>query len=119
MPRRLNFHAANPKAIQAMIGVEKAVRQSGLETSLLELVKTRTSQINHCAFCLEIHTREARAADDHVPDLRSMCVQCCGVREHVVCGPTAGQSRERAGGSPTQSASRATAPGNCMEVRQR
>lgn len=64
MPRRLNAYAANPKAIEAMRGMERTVRQSGLEHSLLELVKTRASQINHCAYCLEMHTREARAAGE-------------------------------------------------------
>ncbi|MBR0680527.1 carboxymuconolactone decarboxylase family protein [Roseomonas eburnea] len=64
MPRRLNYYAANPKAVQAMLGMEKAVRQSGLEPSLLELVKTRASQVNHCAYCIEMHTREARAAGE-------------------------------------------------------
>ena len=44
-----------------MLALETYVRQSGLERSLLHLIKTRASQINGCAYCLEMHTREARA----------------------------------------------------------
>lgn len=64
MTTRLNHAAAGPKVIQAMMALEKASRSQGLEASLLELVKTRASQINRCAFCLEMHTREARAAGE-------------------------------------------------------
>ncbi len=64
MTTRLNHWAAAPKAMQAMLALEKASRSNGLEPSLLELVKTRTSQINRCAFCLDMHTREARAAGE-------------------------------------------------------
>ena len=48
-------------AAEAMYGLEKYVRQSGLEHSLLELVKTRASQINGCAHCIDMHTKDARA----------------------------------------------------------
>ena len=64
MTTRLNHAAAAPKVIQAMMALEKASRSQGLEPSLLELVKTRASQINRCAFCLDMHTREARAAGE-------------------------------------------------------
>ena len=47
-----------------MLGLENYVRQSGLEHSLLELVKTRVSQINGCAYCLDMHTKDARAAGE-------------------------------------------------------
>jgi AhpD family alkylhydroperoxidase len=46
---------------QAMFALEKAVRSSGLEPSLLELVKIRASQINGCAYCIDMHTKDARA----------------------------------------------------------
>jgi alkylhydroperoxidase family enzyme len=48
--------------LQAMYGLEKTVRASGLETSLLGLVKLRASQINGCAYCIDMHTTDARAA---------------------------------------------------------
>jgi AhpD family alkylhydroperoxidase len=44
----------------AMLGLEDYVRRSGLESSLLELVKVRASQINGCAYCVDMHTRDAR-----------------------------------------------------------
>ncbi len=64
MTTRLNHWNAAPKVMQAMLALEKASRSHGLEPSLLELVKTRASQINRCAFCLDMHTREARAAGE-------------------------------------------------------
>ena len=50
--------------IAAMTAFETAVASSGLEHSLIELVKTRASQINGCAFCLHMHTQDARAAGE-------------------------------------------------------
>lgn len=61
MQQRLDFPQTSPDAYKAMAALEACVRQSGLEPSLLELVKTRASQINHCAFCLDMHTQDARA----------------------------------------------------------
>lgn len=61
MQPRLDFPQASPGAYKAMAALEACVRQSGLESSLLELIKTRASQINHCAFCLDMHTQDARA----------------------------------------------------------
>jgi AhpD family alkylhydroperoxidase len=52
---------AAPEIIQAVLTLSAAVKNSGLEPSLQELVKIRASQINRCAFCLDMHTREARA----------------------------------------------------------
>src|SRR6187402_3108871 len=46
---------------QAMLALQHQVETSGLEHSLLELVKIRTSQINGCAYCLDMHTKDARA----------------------------------------------------------
>lgn len=48
-------------AAEAMYGLEKYVRRSGLEHSLLDLVRTRASQINGCAYCIDMHTKDARA----------------------------------------------------------
>ena len=64
MSARLNPFAAAPEMIAAMTAFETAVVSSGLEHSLIELVKTRASQINGCAFCLHMHTRDARAAGE-------------------------------------------------------
>jgi AhpD family alkylhydroperoxidase len=46
---------------RAMYGLEKHVRESGLETSLLELVRLRASQMNGCAYCIDMHSKDARA----------------------------------------------------------
>jgi AhpD family alkylhydroperoxidase len=64
MTTRLNYYAVDPKALEAMMGLENAVRASGLEYSLLELVKMRASQINGCAFCLHMHSQDARKAGE-------------------------------------------------------
>lgn len=64
MSERLNYAEASPKGLAAMLGLEGHVRQSGLDHSLLELVKTRASQLNGCAFCLDMHTKDARAAGE-------------------------------------------------------
>lgn len=61
MKPRLNPYKAVPEAIQAMMALENFVEKSGLEHSLIDLVKTRASQINGCAYCVHMHTREARA----------------------------------------------------------
>lgn len=61
MQARMNFPKVAPGAYVAMRGLEAYVRQCGLEPRLLELVKTRASQINGCAYCLDMHTQDARA----------------------------------------------------------
>jgi len=61
MSQRLDYKTASPEAFGAMIHTEHRVHASGLEESLLELVKSRASQINGCAWCLDMHTKDARA----------------------------------------------------------
>ena len=61
MTPRLNYFAAAPEVLQGMLDLEKRVKAGGLEESLYHLVKTRASQINGCAYCIYMHTREARA----------------------------------------------------------
>ncbi|MFL6333021.1 MAG: carboxymuconolactone decarboxylase family protein, partial [Pyrinomonadaceae bacterium] len=55
---------AAPGSVQAMYKLEKYVEESGLERPLLELIRTRVSQINGCAYCIDMHTKEARAAGE-------------------------------------------------------
>lgn len=62
--RIANPAAVAPAAYKAMLALEAALKNSGLEYSLYELVKTRASQINACAFCIYMHTRDARAAGE-------------------------------------------------------
>ena len=61
MASRIDFPKIAPGAYMAMRGLEAYLRQCGLEQSLLELVKTRTSQLNGCAYCIDMHTKDARA----------------------------------------------------------
>ncbi len=61
---RLDAFAAAPESMQAMLKLEQHVRDCGLEHSLIELVKIRASQINGCAYCIHMHTRDARRAGE-------------------------------------------------------
>ncbi|WP_090563090.1 carboxymuconolactone decarboxylase family protein [Belnapia rosea] len=59
MSLRLNPAEAHPTLYKALITLEGHIRQSGLPHGLMELVKTRASQINGCAFCIDMHGRNA------------------------------------------------------------
>jgi len=59
---RLNYRQASPGAIHAAVTLDRYIREeSGLEPELIELVKLRASQINKCAYCIDMHTKDARA----------------------------------------------------------
>jgi AhpD family alkylhydroperoxidase len=58
---RIDYRKVFPGALQAMLGLEDAVHASTLEPALLELVKMRASQLNGCAYCLDMHSKDARA----------------------------------------------------------
>lgn len=64
MQQRLNPYKVAPEIMKPLVDLEAAIKASGLEHSLIELVKTRASQINGCAFCIHMHTRDARAAGE-------------------------------------------------------
>ncbi|POA52308.1 MULTISPECIES: carboxymuconolactone decarboxylase family protein [Pseudomonas] len=59
MQPRLDFYTASPEALKAMLALEAAVSRLPLEKSLIELVKLRASQINGCAFCVDMHSVDA------------------------------------------------------------
>ncbi len=61
MKQRLNPLKIVPELMQAMIGLSEKVESGGIDRILAELVKTRVSQINSCAYCIHMHTRDARA----------------------------------------------------------
>lgn len=61
---RLNYAKVAPGTLQSMLLLQQTVDQSGLEASLLRLLELRVSQINGCAFCLDMHFREAKAAGE-------------------------------------------------------
>ncbi|CAI8970925.1 carboxymuconolactone decarboxylase family protein [Pseudomonas chlororaphis] len=64
MQPRIDFYTASPDALKAMITLETAVSKLPLEKSLIELVKLRASQINGCAFCVDMHTADARKSGE-------------------------------------------------------
>ena len=64
MTIRIDFTEAAPQAAAAMFGLERYLHGCGLEPSLLNLVKLHASQINGCAYCLDMHSKEARAAGE-------------------------------------------------------
>lgn len=61
MPPRMNAMAAAPQAYHAMYGLEAYIKQSGLEHGLIHLVKLRVSYMNGCAYCVDMHSKDARA----------------------------------------------------------
>jgi AhpD family alkylhydroperoxidase len=61
---RMDYQSASPKAIQAMLGLEKHLHGCSLEANLIHLVKLRVSQMNGCAYCIDMHWKDLRAAGE-------------------------------------------------------
>ena len=61
MTPRLDFAKADPNSFKALLALQAYANESGLEHNLIELVKVRASQINGCAYCIDMHTKDARA----------------------------------------------------------
>ncbi|MGW4234340.1 carboxymuconolactone decarboxylase family protein [Streptomyces sp. NPDC004980] len=70
---RLNFAQAAPKVFRAVIGLDAAARE-GLDPALVELVQIRSSHLNHCAYCLHMHTTDARKAGESEERLHMVAV---------------------------------------------
>jgi AhpD family alkylhydroperoxidase len=64
MEARIDLMHADPGIIHAMLGLERQVQKGGLDGKLLDLVRMRASQINGCAYCLDMHSKDARAAGE-------------------------------------------------------
>jgi AhpD family alkylhydroperoxidase len=64
MGERLKYAKAFPEGIHAQLNLGKVIASSGLEESLLHLVYTRASQLNGCAYCIDMHTKDARAGGE-------------------------------------------------------
>ena len=64
MSARIQYTKVAPGIYQAMLGLERYLHGCGLETPLLDLVRMRASQINGCAFCLDMHSKDLRAAGE-------------------------------------------------------
>ncbi|WGV19766.1 MULTISPECIES: carboxymuconolactone decarboxylase family protein [unclassified Pseudomonas] len=74
MHNRIEWAKHAPEAYKAMVGLEQALAKSGLENSLLELVRLRASQINGCAYCVNLHANDARKAGETEARLQTLCV---------------------------------------------
>src|SRR3954470_179134 len=64
MKARIDLMHVNPGVVQAMLGLERQVRQAGFDNRLLDLVRMRASQINGCAYCIDMHSKDARASGE-------------------------------------------------------
>src|SRR6188768_187410 len=64
MQARIDLMRVNPGIMQAMLGLERQVRQARLDHKLIDLVRMRASQLNGCAYCLDMHTKDARAGGE-------------------------------------------------------
>ena len=58
---RIDYYKVAPEGVKAVLAVEQYVRASELEAALIELVKVRASLMNGCAYCVDLHTKDARA----------------------------------------------------------
>jgi AhpD family alkylhydroperoxidase len=74
MSKRIDFYTASPEALKAMIALEGAVNKLGIAPTILELVKLRASQINGCAFCVDMHTSDMRKAGETERRIAAVCV---------------------------------------------
>lgn len=72
MKQRINYREKAPKALKGMMELESYIRGSDLEKSLYELVKIRASQINGCAYCLDMHSKDARMSGETEQRLYSL-----------------------------------------------
>src|SRR6201991_3464608 len=61
MKARIDLTHINPGVMQAMFGLERQIRKAGLDHTMLDLVRMRASQINGCSYCLDMHSKDARA----------------------------------------------------------
>ena len=61
MEQRINYMKTNREVVKLMMGLEEYKKTTGIDSTLIELIKIRASQINGCAYCLDMHTKDARA----------------------------------------------------------
>jgi len=74
MSQRIEFYSASPEAIKALIALEGAVNKLGIDPVILELIKLRASQINGCAYCVDLHTSDMRKAGETERRIATVCV---------------------------------------------
>jgi AhpD family alkylhydroperoxidase len=87
MQPRIMARKVAPGAIKVMNGLEAYLEECGLEPSLLDLVRTRASQINGCAYCIDMHTKDARARGEIATMVGKSEENCCQIarraRQHL------------------------------------
>jgi len=74
MDARLNFYKASPDAMKAMGALEQHIARSSIEKPLVELVRLRASQINGCAYCVDLHSADALRAGENPRRLATLSV---------------------------------------------
>lgn len=74
MSPRIEWAGQSPSAYKAMLGLEQALAKSGLDHGLLELIRLRASQINGCAYCVNMHADDARKAGESEARLQTLSV---------------------------------------------
>src|SRR5579862_2804612 len=74
MEQRMDYSKHAPEALNAFLAVEKYVATCGLEHKLIHLMKMRASQINGCAYCLDMHCKDARRRRDRATAVRAECM---------------------------------------------
>ncbi|MCP1604986.1 carboxymuconolactone decarboxylase family protein [Pseudomonas citronellolis] len=74
MSVRIEWAGQSPSAYKAMLGLEQALAKSGLDNGLLELIRLRASQINGCAYCVNMHADDARKAGESEARLQTLSV---------------------------------------------
>lgn len=74
MEPRLNFYKVNPEAMKCLAMLEQRIGKSGLEKPLIELVRLRASQINGCAYCIDLHSSDALKAGEQARRLATLSV---------------------------------------------
>lgn len=72
MDQRSNYYALAPEGIKAMLGLEKYIHGTALEPNLIHLIKLRVSQLNGCAYCIDMHWKDLRALGETEQRLYSL-----------------------------------------------
>jgi AhpD family alkylhydroperoxidase len=103
---RLDYRKASAIALPALLALQRASDKSALEKPLVELVKLRASQINGCAYCMDLHFREARAAGEDEKRLVTLSaweeLDYFTAREKAALRWTEALTRLSAGGVPAE-----------------
>ncbi len=74
MNSRIDYYKTSPDTVKALVNLDNVINKSGLEKSLLEIVKLRASQINGCAYCVDVHCTDARKNGESERRLHAVAV---------------------------------------------